>query len=133
MMTTGKICLKCYNIFTAQTLDKNNGICGRCAKSENRMSNNKKLTIPKKLKEECWISQFGQAFTGLCYSCCDTIKITSFHTGHVVSEYDGGTIHISNLRPICQSCNLSSGTMNLDAFKKTLQLPDFTPMDTSDD
>jgi len=113
-------CTKCKKLFTIRTLQKRNGVCGRCAKSQGRMSDGKKLSIPKKLKERCWRMYVGDKLDGKCYSCEEHIKFSGFHTGHVLSEYDGGTINIKNLRPICAPCNLSSGVMNLDEFKKTL-------------
>ena len=132
-MSNKENCLKCFKLYTNKTLIKNNGTCGLCAKSENKMSNNKKLKIPKKLKDSCWFTYIGDTTHGPCYSCNDTIKITNFHTGHILSEYDGGTIHITNLRPICSSCNLSSGVMNLNEFRKTLQPLNYVPMDTTND
>lgn len=125
-----KECLKCKKAFTLKTLKKNNGICGRCLKSENKMSNGKKLKIPKKLRVECWRRYNGDNLYGKCYACEQFLEFTSFHAGHVVSEYDGGMINIVNLRPICLSCNSSSGVMNLDEFKKSLTpLNQPVPMD----
>ena len=45
------------------------------------------------------------------------ISQMNFICGHVVSEFNGGKITIENLRPICVSCNLSMGTMDMNKFK----------------
>jgi hypothetical protein len=34
-----------------------------------------------------------------------------------VSYKDGGKDDISNLRPVCDTCNLSMGTRHMDSFK----------------
>jgi len=46
----------------------------------------------------------------------------SFHCGHVIAEKNGGSIEIANLRPICQSCNSSMGTTNMDVFVKSYKI-----------
>ena len=45
----------------------------------------------------------------------------SFHCGHVIPECKGGKTNLSNLKPICQTCNLSMGTKNMDEFMKKFQ------------
>ena len=52
-----------------------------------------------------------------CY-CCKLTDITqlSFHCGHIISEKNGGKVDINNLRPICQNCNSSMGTTNMNDF-----------------
>ena len=114
-------CLKCKKKYTLKTLNKYNGICGKCAQSKNILSDGKKLNIPKKIKERCWRLYVGNTLDGKCYSCTDVIKFNYFHVGHILSEYDGGCINICNLRPICAPCNLSSGVMNLNVFKQMLK------------
>jgi hypothetical protein len=56
---------------------------------------------------------------GLC-CCCNTEQITfvNFQCGHIESEVDGGQTHVDNLLPICQSCNGSMGSMNLNEYKE---------------
>lgn len=41
----------------------------------------------------------------------------NFNCGHIQAEYKGGDQSIDNLKPICQSCNSSMGTQNMDDFK----------------
>ena len=40
----------------------------------------------------------------------------SFHCGHIIAEINGGTITVSNLKPICQNCNSSMGVKNMNDF-----------------
>ncbi len=78
----------------------------------------KKKSIPKKIKQLVWNNYIGEANgTGLC-NCCNktTISQMSFHCGHIISEFNGGGITINNLKPICQLCNGSMGTKNMDEF-----------------
>jgi len=46
----------------------------------------------------------------------------NFHCGHVVSEINGGELEPENLKPICQSCNSSMGTTNMNEFIKKYKL-----------
>ena len=50
--------------------------------------------------------------------CCKkvTISNTNYEVGHVMSEKNGGTHEINNLRPICFSCNHSMGSENMIDF-----------------
>ena len=42
----------------------------------------------------------------------------NFDTGHIISDKNGGDIKLSNLKPICSSCNKSMGSKNWDDFEK---------------
>jgi HNH endonuclease len=79
------------------------------------LQRSKKQSIPKRVKEEVWNKYIGDDIPKHRCLCCKSIviKMTDFHVGHVVSEKDGGTHAISNLRPICASCNHSMGTENM--------------------
>jgi 5-methylcytosine-specific restriction endonuclease McrA len=50
--------------------------------------------------------------------CCKKVVVsnTNFEVGHVISEKNGGTHEINNLRPICFACNHSMGTENMIDF-----------------
>jgi hypothetical protein len=69
----------------------------------------KKSTIPKAIREQCWIQIFGETFKEKCYInwCKNDISVFDFHVGHDKPESEGGTLDISNLKPICARCNLS--------------------------
>tara|TARA_Y100001970_G_C14149447_1_gene811815 strand:- start:350 stop:691 length:342 start_codon:yes stop_codon:yes gene_type:complete len=69
----------------------------------------KKATIPKAIREQCWIKTFGQVFEHSCYIhwCDNEINVFNFHVGHDKPESKGGTLSVDNLKPICARCNLS--------------------------
>lgn len=77
-----------------------------------------KRSIPLTLKKLVWDKYVGLKIGQTKCFCCKKTDIIqmSFHCGHVKSEAEGGTLTISNLRPICQSCNSSMGTMNMNEF-----------------
>ena len=84
----------------------------------------RKKSIPSAVKRLVWNNTFGEE-TGRspCY-CCRVTPITqlSFHCGHIVAEANGGEATVDNLRPICQNCNSSMGTTNMDEFIRTYNL-----------
>jgi hypothetical protein len=69
----------------------------------------KKANIPKAIREQCWIQVFGEKFKQKCYInwCENDINVFDFHVGHDKPESRGGTLDVSNLKPICARCNLS--------------------------
>ena len=69
----------------------------------------KKVTIPKAIREQCWITVFGKQFQHSCYiPCCkNIINVWDFHVGHDVPESKGGTLDINNIKPLCARCNQS--------------------------
>lgn len=78
------------------------------------------MTIPSAVKRLCWNINIGEEIgKARCY-CCKSTYITqhSFHCGHVISEAKGGKTVVSNLKPICQNCNSSMGTKNMNDFMK---------------
>jgi 5-methylcytosine-specific restriction endonuclease McrA len=78
----------------------------------------KKKAIPKSVKVTVWSKYIGaDKAEGKCYVCKRTIHITDFDVGHNKAKAKGGTDNISNLRPICRSCNTSMGTTCIEAFK----------------
>lgn len=82
-----------------------------------------KKSIPSTVKRLVWNTHIGKNIgCGKCTCCNDTeISQFSFHCGHIVSEANGGFTVVSNLKPICQNCNSSMGTRNMNDFMKALQ------------
>lgn len=82
----------------------------------------KKKTIPAAIKKLVWNNWIGEEIGKAKCLCCKSTDITqlSFNCGHVISEIYGGETIVSNLRPICQNCNSSMGTKNMNDFIKTL-------------
>lgn len=76
-----------------------------------------KEKIPITVKNAVWYKYFGDITSGICKCCKSTpIHLTNFDCGHIISEYDGGKVHLDNLRPICRTCNSSMGTHNMDDY-----------------
>jgi 5-methylcytosine-specific restriction endonuclease McrA len=73
--------------------------------------------IPRAVRNAVWVRYFPNSLTGVCV-CCKIEGITygNFQAGHVISEHNGGSTTIDNLRPVCALCNTSMGTQNMDDF-----------------
>jgi len=84
----------------------------------------KKENIPAAVKRIVWNKYIGETIGKSKCLCCKVTDITqlSFHCGHVIAEADGGTLDIDNLRPICQNCNSSMRTMNMNEFIEKFKL-----------
>lgn len=78
-------------------------------KCSNKPKKYKKETIPKAIREQCWIQTFGKSFEHKCYIswCENKINPFDFHVGHDIPESQGGKLDVHNLKPICARCNLS--------------------------
>ena len=72
-------------------------------------SNATKKTIDKNIRNRVWTIYNGNSLSGICYCCNDPIVYSSFHVGHNKPKSKEGTDNLSNLRPICSSCNLGMG------------------------
>ena len=83
----------------------------------------KKATIPKAIREQVWLQNLGKVYEHKCYVwwCHNTITVFDFHVGHDKPESKGGTLEISNLKPICARCNLSmSDNYTIKEWEKLL-------------
>jgi 5-methylcytosine-specific restriction endonuclease McrA len=78
----------------------------------------KKKPIPAAIKKLVWNTNIGEEIGKAKCVCCKSTDITqiSFNCGHVISEHNGGETIVSNLKPICQNCNSSMGTKNMNDF-----------------
>jgi 5-methylcytosine-specific restriction endonuclease McrA len=76
-----------------------------------------KEKIPASVKNTLWSINFDNSIQGNC-QCCKTevISKNNFDCGHIISEKNGGKVHLDNLKPICRSCNSSMGTTNMNDF-----------------
>jgi hypothetical protein len=85
-------------------------------------SKNKKKSISLVLRKKVWDKWIGLDIGKSKCLCCDITDIIqmSFHCGHIIAESKGGETNLSNLKPICQNCNLSMGSTNMNEFMKTL-------------
>ncbi len=106
-------CSCCMKQFRKITLDKYEGTCYTCFKK-------KRPTISKKLRREVWDKR-NKKTNGKCFSCKGQIDIDDFECGHIESYLHGGPTILTNLEPICRSCNRSCSSKNLHEFMKTLK------------
>ena len=84
----------------------------------------RKENIPKAVREQCWIQSFGKTFEHKCYIrwCDNLINPFDFHVGHDIPESEGGTLDVTNLKPICARCNLSmSNNYTIQEWNKLSQ------------
>ena len=83
----------------------------------------KKKTISSTIKKLVWNTNIGEEIGKAKCVCCKSTDITqlSFNCGHIIAEANGGDTIVSNLKPICQNCNSSMGTKNMDDFMETLK------------
>jgi hypothetical protein len=84
------------------------------------MSN--KVKIPKALREQVWLKQFGKIYAAKCATtwCENKMTVFDFQCGHDIPESKGGETILENLVPICSRCNLSMS--NTYTFKEWNQL-----------
>jgi hypothetical protein len=84
----------------------------------------RKKAIPATLKRLVWNKYIGEEIGKAKCTCCNTTDIIqmSFHCGHLIASSNGGKMEIDNLRPICQNCNSSMGSANMESFKAALQI-----------
>jgi hypothetical protein len=69
----------------------------------------KKKNIPKAVKEQTWLLNFGKKYEHKCYInwCNNNVNVFDFHVGHDKPESKGGKMNVKNLKPICARCNYS--------------------------
>ena len=80
--------------------------------------------IPHVLRTLVWKTYASDIYlSSKCYCCrSNTISIDNFICGHIESRHNGGILDLNNLRPICNSCNTSMGTINMYIFIKKYNL-----------
>ena len=76
----------------------------------------KRLKITIKTRSEVWRKEHGLVWTSVCPICNDNLEHGAFECGHIISHYNGGSTNIDNLRAICQRCNRTMGTMNMNDY-----------------
>ncbi len=71
----------------------------------------RKDPIYQSLRQTIWISHMGRTFEGKCPIpwCTSIISVFNFECGHNIPESRGGVTDVSNLIPICGSCNKGMG------------------------
>jgi hypothetical protein len=71
----------------------------------------KKANIPRAVREQIWLRQFGKVYEGKCPTpwCQNVITVHDFQSGHNIPESKGGPTTAENLLPLCGRCNQSMG------------------------
>ena len=86
--------------------------------------------IPKMMRGQVWKNQHGNSIKGSCYCCTRELDaFDSWSVGHIVARACGGSDSVTNMRPVCISCNTSMGTENMYDFKaKYYSAPPYKPI-----
>lgn len=94
---------------------------GKCPSTIPHVPMNYRPKISKKLRNKVWSKRNDtDRMTGACYVCEEILNRDVMQCGHIISVYHGGCTVISNLEPICSSCNMDMGIINLLDYKKQL-------------
>ena len=65
----------------------------------------------------------GTSRESMCKFCnIHKIYATNFQLGHIISKNNGGSMEVSNLYPICATCNNSMNTQDMDYYIKQHKL-----------
>ena len=78
-----------------------------------------RVKIKKPTRTAVWKKRFS-GINGNCYVCNEIISYDNFDCGHITSVFNLGNTEVSNLEPICSSCNINMGINNLDIYKQEL-------------
>jgi 5-methylcytosine-specific restriction endonuclease McrA len=88
-------------------------------RDQNTKEKPKRTPCPQAVKEALWRKYFGNKMDGNCYVCKKIITFTNFEPGHNTPASHGGKWTVTNLRPLCRTCNRSMGDkMTVEFFKK---------------
>lgn len=82
----------------------------------------KRCKIPPSRRNAAWNAHIGINVGRAICMCCQKRQITQhkFTCGHIISDCNGGTIEVSNLRPICNTCNVDMFEENMRDFAKRI-------------
>ena len=94
--------------------------CKSFKEIEHRSIKNKEK-ITKVIRSDLWKQYFKDSFNGVCVCCDYKITYDSFEAGHIVSRMRGGDTKLSNLKPVCGSCNKDMGVMNMLSYIEVLK------------
>lgn len=83
-----------------------------------------KKRIPAAVRNAVWNTYIGNDVGKiLCFvGCGEYITRGNYECGHVLSEKNNGQITITNLRPICSTCNKSMNTIHMYEFMNLYEL-----------
>jgi 5-methylcytosine-specific restriction endonuclease McrA len=77
--------------------------------------------VSQALRVMVWEKYYPNQYTAVCPVCKTTeIKALAFECGHILAHAKGGATDITNLRPICATCNRSMGDKGWDEFESAI-------------
>lgn len=79
------------------------------------------VAVPKQRRIKLWETHFKDKTKGNCFICDEFINVYSFEAGHIIAKALGGTNELTNLKPICKTCNRDMGTQNLLKYKEQFE------------
>ena len=81
------------------------------------------LKISKTLRTQVWAKHYTLETGSIKCPICSvhTISQLDFECGHIISRANGGPTDINNLRPICNQCNKSMSSMDMNEFERRLR------------
>ena len=87
------------------------------------MSSNKasvlRKKMPKHIRDVVWRKYNLPTLIGKCYACGEQVGYANFEIGHNKAITKRGSDKISNLRPVCSSCNKDIGNRGtIEAYRK---------------
>lgn len=105
--------------YTQKAINEIQAIKDKANQISPKPNNKKRKKLPKALTDAVWVKYMGNKPEGKCFCCkIRPIHFTQFEVGHVKAVAKGGSDDITNLRPICSSCNRSEGTMSMTEFSQ---------------
>lgn len=78
------------------------------------------FSVPE--RKQVWEKYFGHTWFGKCQLCPNSLDPFNFEVDHVVPLSKGGSDSVSNLQPLCTSCNRSKGIKDNEEMRARLEL-----------
>ena len=84
-------------------------------------SASRRLRIPQSVRKMVWSkTNPAHAFLGSCYTCGHQLSFENMECGHVVAHALGGSTDVSNLMPVCKTCNKDMGIQNMETYRRRI-------------
>lgn len=81
----------------------------------------KRERISHVVRREVWAKTNVRDYdAGKCYTCDGDLRFGDMECGHVVAHALGGGTDVSNLMPVCRTCNRDMGLQNLEDYKRRI-------------
>lgn len=127
------MCRKCDKVLRIDSKKRHDEHCKslaqKVAQSKPKVSQSKigqskskigRIALPAKIRLECWEMENGKSLEGKCWCCSAPLGFQEFEAGHLVAVAKGGKNTLSNLKPVCKTCNNNCRTKNMIDYKKEI-------------